>query len=68
MKLEVSFLDDVFTPRVGGVDDGLLVFFGDVVDGFHEGQEVVFVVDVFFPVGGEQDVSFWLQVQFLQDF
>ena len=60
MKFKVSLFDDLLASRVGGVDDRQLILFSDVINGLHEGHKVVFVVDILFPVGGEQEISFRL--------
>jgi len=63
---EAALLDEPLAARVGGVDDGHGVRFRDCVDGAHQGEEVLLVVDVLLPVGGEQEVAPRLQAERLQ--
>ena len=55
------------TTGMGRVDDRQLVSFGDLVQGVHQREEMAFVVDVFFAVGGNQDVLVRRQFQFAED-
>ena len=57
MEDEVPFLDELLAARVGGVDDGHGVRLRDGVDGAHQGEEILLVVDALLPVGGEQEAE-----------
>ncbi len=56
MEFEVPLLDELPAPRVGAVDDQHLVLFCNVIERGHQGEEVLLVVYVLLPVGGDEDV------------
>ena len=56
MELEVPLLDELPAPRVGAVDDRHLVCFRYVIERGHQGEEVLLVVYVLLPMGGDEDV------------
>ena len=67
VELEAAGGKAVAAARVARVEDGHVVLLGHAVDGGEEAQEVLLGVDVFFAVGGEQDIAPFLQTEALVD-
>ena len=65
VKFETARLEAVAAARVAAVEYGHVVLLCHFVDGGEEGEEIFLCVDVFLAVGGEEDVSAFLQAQAL---
>ena len=64
---EARGLQPLFRAGMAGIENGHIVLFRHGVDGAEQGQEILLRVDVFLPVGGEQNVLPFVQPQPLVD-
>lgn len=67
VELESAGRQSVAATRVAAVENRHVVFLGQFVDGIEKAEEILFRVDVFLPVGGEQNVLSLGQSQPLVD-
>lgn len=63
VKLEARLLQTLAAARVAAVEDWHVIFHGDGVDGVEEREEILLRVDVLLAVGGEEDVSAFLETE-----
>jgi len=63
MELEMPLLDELPAAGMGGVDHRHLIGLRHVVDGVHQGEEIVFQINVFLPVRGNEDIFALFQSQ-----
>ena len=56
IKLEAARLKAIARARVAGVKDRHIVLFGDLVNSAEEREEVLFGIDVLFPMCREEDI------------
>ena len=56
IQLEAALFQTVLAARMAGVQDGHIVLFCQSVDSGKQAQEVLFGVNVFLTVGGQQNV------------
>ena len=63
---EAALLQPVTASGVAGIEDGHIVLLCQGIDGGEEAQEVLFGVDVFLPVGRQENIPILFQAQSLQ--
>ena len=63
---EAALLQPVTASGVAGIEDGHIVFLCQGIDGGEETQEVLFGVDIFLPVGRQENILILFQAQALQ--
>ena len=63
LRIRQGGLQPFTGARVAAVEDGHVILLGHLVDGVEQGQEVLFRVDVLFPMGAQEDVLPLLQAE-----
>lgn len=67
VELEAGLLKALAAAGMAAVEDGHVVTLSDGVDGVEEGEEVFLGVNIFFAMGGEEDVFSFFKAEPLMD-
>ena len=67
VELESALFDTFTRTWVATVEDGHVVLSGHAIDGVEEGEEVFLRVDVLLAMGGQKDITAFLQSETLMN-